>query len=187
MRMAHGRTNVLNYMEVTGMNPFTRLLFGIGLIAITLLASTGVSHAAMPEPVLAELECASDFYIQPLGRTAATNAEAMSLVLVRVIIEPGGGIGPHTHPGNLVISVESGTFGFSLVGSHNEMTFMRPGENGNPATELGVVPGEEAQLVAGDWIVETGMVHSARAVGDEPAVVVFSGLIADGQPLTTCV
>ncbi len=166
------------------MGRLSRLLFALGVVALSMFAVSGATNASMPEPVLAELECTTDFYVQQLGRT---EVDGQALVLVRVIIEPGGGIGPHTHPGEMVISVESGTFGFSLVGSHNEMTYMRPGENGGPAQELAVVPGEEAQLVAGDWIVETGMVHSARAVGDEPAVVVFSGLIEDGQPLTTCV
>jgi quercetin dioxygenase-like cupin family protein len=174
-------------MEECNMSRLNRVLFGIGLLAVSLFASSGSTGAAVPEPSLSPLECATDFYVQPLGSTPASNAEGQNLVLVRVIIEPGGGIGPHTHPGNLVISVESGTFGFSVNGSHNEMTYMRPGENGEDPTELAVHPGEEAQLVAGDWIVESGMVHSARAVGDEPAVVVFSGLVADGQPLTTCV
>jgi quercetin dioxygenase-like cupin family protein len=169
------------------MSMLSRLIVGFGFIAVSLFATAGSSSAAVPAPVLAQLECTEDFYVQALGSTPATNAEGKNLVLVRVIIEPGGGIGPHTHPGNLVISVESGTFGFTVTDHHNEMSFWRSGENGEAAIEQGVGPGEEAQLTAGDWIVEHGMVHSARAVGDEPAVVIFSGLVDEGQPLTTCV
>ena len=58
---------------------------------------------------------------------------------------------------------------------------------GTPAAEEPITTGEEVELTVGDRFVETGMVHSARAIGDEPAVVTISGLIEAGQPLTQCV
>ena len=49
------------------------------------------------------------------------------------------------------------------------------------------MPGQEAVLDPGDYFIETGMVHSARTVGEEPAVVTFTGLVEAGQPVTSCV
>jgi quercetin dioxygenase-like cupin family protein len=156
-------------------------------IAAAGMLSTGTTGAAAPpEPQPVTLSCATNMRIQMLGNTQPTGAEDQSLVLVRAIFGPGGSIGPHTHPGTLVISVESGAFGFTPV-DEGEMTVMRSGEAGTPVAAEPMVVGQETVLYPGDWVVETGMVHSARAVGDEPAEVVFSGLVTAGQPLTTCV
>jgi quercetin dioxygenase-like cupin family protein len=142
-----------------------------------------------PGRVAAPRPCAENMSIQMLGNTELVAAPGQTLVLVRAIFGPGGGIGPHTHPGTLAISVESGAFGFTGAEDqmHGEMMKMRPGEQGAPVAAEPMTPGEEVVLSPGDWIVETGMVHSARAVGDVPAIVVFSGLAEAGQPLTTCV
>ena len=156
------------------------------LLAGALAATRAGGVAAPPEPQLVTLPCATDMYVQPLGQTAPAAVEGQSLVLVRATFQPGGGIGPHTHPGTLVISVESGIFGFTPVDA-GEMVAMRSGEAGTPAVEVPLTAGQEVELLPGDWIVEMGMVHTARAIGEEPAVVVFTGLIEAGQPLTTCV
>jgi quercetin dioxygenase-like cupin family protein len=134
------------------------------------------------------LPCATDMSIQVLGNAEPAAAEGQSLVLVRAFFAPGGGIGPHTHPGMLVVAVESGSFGVTLVEeSHTGMTVMRSGDAGTPAVAEPLTPGAEVVLAPGDWFIETGMIHSARTVGDEPVSVVFSGLTETGQPLTTCV
>jgi len=83
--------------------------------------------------------------------------------------------------------VESGEFGFTPGGEGAmAMTVMRSGDPGTPVAAEPMVMGQETVLHPGDWVVETGMIYSARTVGDEPAQVVFSGLVAAGQPLTTC-
>jgi quercetin dioxygenase-like cupin family protein len=170
------------------MNRFVSLVFALVLVAFGTVMNGSSSAAAPPAPQPVTLPCATDMSVQMLGNAQPAAAADQSLVLVRAIFGPGGGIGPHTHPGTLVISVESGEFGFTPGGEGAmEMTVMRSGEAGTPAAAEPMRAGQETVLYPGDWVVETGMVHSARTVGDEPAVVVFSGLVAAGQPLTTCV
>lgn len=166
-----------------------RSIATLGLVAAAVLTASAVSLAAPPAPQPVTLPCADDMSIQMLGSAEPATADGQTLVLVRAIFAPGGGIGPHTHPGTLVISVESGAFGFTLAEDQmdGEMLVMRSAEAGTPVAAEPMMPGEEVVLAPGDWVVETGMVHSARAVGDEPAIVVFSGLAETGQPLTTCV
>jgi quercetin dioxygenase-like cupin family protein len=158
-------------------------------VAAGVLTASLPSLAAPPAPQPVTLPCATEMSIQMLGTAEPAAAQGQSLVLVRAIFAPGGGIGPHTHPGTLVISVESGAFGFTLADDQmdGEMMVMRAGEAGTPVAAEPMSPGQEVVLSPGDWVVETGMVHSARAVGDEPAIVVFSGLAEAGQPLTACV
>jgi quercetin dioxygenase-like cupin family protein len=167
---------------------FVKLAVTLVFIGIVGLSTPPGSAAAPPEPQPVTLPCATNMSVQVLGNTQPAAAEDQSLVLVRALFGPGGGIGPHTHPGTLVISVESGAFGFTPVDEDAmTMTVMRSGELGTPAAAEPMVSGQETVLHPGDWVVETGMVHSARTVGEEPVAVVFSGLIAAGQPLTTCV
>ena len=162
------------------------LLVVLGLVAAGRLAVASGGTAAPPEPVPITLPCATDASVQVLGRGTPAGGAGQALVLARVTFQPGGGIGPHTHPGTLVQSVESGQFGFTLI-EEGEMALMRSGGAGTPAVEEPIPVGQEVELGPGDWFVETGMVHSGRAIGDEPVVLVYAGLFAEGQPLTTCV
>jgi quercetin dioxygenase-like cupin family protein len=169
------------------MHRFVSLVVTLVIVAVVGLSTTTDSAAAPPEPQPVTLPCATNMSVQMLGNAQPAAAEGQTLVLVRAIFGPGGGIGPHTHPGTLVISVESGAFGFTPVGEGAmAMTVMRSGEVGTPVAAEPMVMGQETVLHPGDWVVETGMAHSARAVGDEPVEVVFSGLVEAGQPLTTC-
>lgn len=168
------------------MTRLVQYVLALGLVVSGLVAAGTSSLAAPPAPQPVTLPCATNMSIQMLGNTEPAAAEGQTLVLVRAIFGPGGGIGPHTHPGTLVISVESGAFGFT-VEEEGEMMVMRSGDAGTPAAAEPMAAGQEVVLNPGDWVVEAGMVHSARTVGDEPVQVVFSGLVEAGQPLTTCV
>jgi quercetin dioxygenase-like cupin family protein len=166
------------------MHRIVRLGGFLVLFAAAPLIST--SAAAPPDPQPVTLPCATNVSAQVLGNAAPGNAAGQGLVLARIIFGPGGSIGPHTHPGTLVVSVESGTLGFTLI-DEGEMAVMRAAPAGTPAAAEPLVVGQEVELAPGDWFVETGMVHTARSVGDEPASVLLSGLIEAGQPLTRCV
>ena len=156
------------------------------LLAVGLVAAGSGGAAAPPAPVPVTLPCATDAFVQVLGRGTPAGVEGQALVLARVTFEPGGGIGPHTHPGTLVQTVESGTLGFTLI-EEGEMSLMRSGGAGTPAAAEPLPVEQEVELGPGDWFVETGMVHTGRTVGDEPVVLTYAGLFAAGQPLTTCV
>ena len=168
------------------MRGLRRSLVAFGLVAAGALAGASLGSAAPPERQPVTLPCATNAFVQVFGRGAPAAAGGQELVLARVTFEPGGGIGPHTHPGTLVQTVESGTLGFTLV-EEGEMALMRSGGAGTPAAAEPLPVGQEVELGPGDWFVETGMVHTGRAVGDEPVVLVYAGLFEAGQPLTACV
>ncbi|HLL51324.1 MAG TPA: hypothetical protein VK356_11710, partial [Thermomicrobiales bacterium] len=159
------------------MHRFVHSFVTLTLVAVSLMTTSISSAAAPPEPQPVTLPCATNMSVQMLGNAQPAAATGQTLVLVRAIFGPGGGIGRHTHPGTLVISVESGAFGFTPVGEGDmTMTVMRSGDPGTPPAAEPMVMGQETVLHPGDWVVETGMARSARTVGDEPVEVVFSGL-----------
>ena len=168
------------------MPSIVRLLTALAFVAAASVAVSSRGAAAPPAPQPVTIPCATDVSAQVFGNASPAAAPGQAQLLVRITFAPGGSLGPHTHPGTLIASIESGTLGFTLV-DHGEMAIMRSGNAGTPAAEEPITTGQEVELNAGDWFVETGMIHSARAIGDEPAVVTISGLIEAGQPLTQCV
>ena len=171
------------------MNRVVSLFVPVVFAAAAMAVSGPAGSAAPPEPQPVTLECATDMSIQVLGNAAPASAEGQALTLVRAYFGVGGGIGPHTHPGTLVVVVEEGQFGVTLEEeSDMGMMVMRAsGDAATPAAEEMLTVGQEAVLEPGDWFIETGMVHSARTVGDEPVEVTFTGLTTAGEPLTSCI
>src|SRR5687767_1206393 len=108
------------------MRRFVFLIVTLILVAGGAMSTAPNGAAAPPAPQPVTLPCATNMSVQLLGNAQPAAAAEQTLVLVRAIFGPGGGIGPHTHPGTLVISVESGAFGFTPVGEGTmEMTIMR--------------------------------------------------------------
>ena len=124
-----------------------RLLSALGLVAAGALAVASLGSAAPPERQPVTLPCATNAFVQVFGRGAPAGGGGQDLVLARVTFEPGGGIGPHTHPGTLVQTVESGTFGFTLLEA-GEMMVMRAGGAGTPAAAAGRTEEDRAAAYA---------------------------------------
>jgi quercetin dioxygenase-like cupin family protein len=117
--------------------------------------------------------------LETLGSVPATDAPGMLLVLLRVTLAPGAVVPAHYHPGQLVVTVESGTLGYTILG---EGQSMRAGPGTPTAAEV-IAPDTEATFGPGEWFVyEAGTVHMDRNPGDEPAVVLLTGLVAADQP-----
>lgn len=155
------------------------------LLTIALPRATAAMQPSEPASSPPDTSCIVDASSQLLAATPIGDG-SQTLVLARVTIAPGGSIGDHTHPGTLAVSIEQGTFGLTFA-DEGEMTVIRAPEAGGEATQEQIVAGEEATLTAGDGFIETGMVHSARNLGDTDTSVVLSGLVTTGEPLTQCV
>ena len=161
------------------------MLLGMFVLVSAIPAS---GHSSSQEDVTLSEDpssCVVDVKPELLGSTPS-EVEGYSLVSARVTFAPGGSLGAHIHPGTLVATVVEGTLGFTLI-SDGQMDVNRaPAADGSRATDV-AIPGEEVLLEVGDGFVETGMVHSARNVADAQTVVIISGLVETGQPLTQCV
>jgi quercetin dioxygenase-like cupin family protein len=120
--------------------------------------STVAQDSPPPSPI--DLPCATNASSQLLGATPVGDG-SQTLVLARVLFDPGGRIGEHTHPGTLVVMIESGAFGLTLV--------------------------EEGEMIVTHPATADGMVHTGSNLSDGQTTVLISGLIETGTPLTLCV
>lgn len=164
------------------------IAFGAILLPALALAFAPTSLAGAqenPPPQPIDIPCATNASAQVLGATPIGDG-SQTLVMARVIFGPGGMISAHTHPGTLVVSVESGMLGFTHLGD-GEMMVNRAATADTEATTEQLPHGEEVAINPGDYFVETGMVHIGANMADGETTVLLSGVIETGQPLTICV
>ena len=115
------------------------------------------------------------------GQPAAT--PGMELTLRRVTLAPGGGIPPHSHPGALLIVVESGTWGHTALGGTAQLT--RAAVAGTPTPAEPVTIGTEVTLTAGDALFVEDPQDDFRNLGEDDVVLLVAGLTPVGEPFTT--
>ena len=171
--------------RISNMHPrrlaLTVLIAGLGILP---LGSAAV-QAQEGQPL--DLPCVSGVSMQPLGQAMPDSAAGQVMALLRLTIAPGGGFEAHTHPGTLVVSVESGSLTLTQFGDTG-MSVMRAGFDATPASSVPMSPGEPVMLESRDWFVEPeGMVHTAFSHGVDPTVVLLTGLVDPNQPFVQCV
>ena len=161
--------------------PIAALFLGLAVLA----PSHSATLAQDEQPI--DLSCVTGVTALTLGVGMPENASGQVLVLLHLTVAPGGGFAPHTHPGMMVVSVESGTLDVTQVGDM-EMTVTRAASNGTPAVNEPLTNGMTATLGPGDSFVEpAGMVHTSFNNGTEPASLLATGLIDPNLPATQCV
>lgn len=156
----------------------------VSVVGLSLLASvpSALNAQSTPPPT----GCVTDVTVEPLARGLPSTLDDEALSLLRVTFAPGGSIiGLHTHPGALVLSIESGELGYTV--QEGEVQVQRATTSGTPGAVESLTPGEEATLQPGDALFEEGVVHSARNTGDVATVVLVAGLMAADHPFTQCI
>jgi quercetin dioxygenase-like cupin family protein len=98
------------------------------------------------------------------------------------VFQPDSEIFPHSHPGTIVLGVESGTFGWTLLDGTAHV--VRGAAAGSTGAEDVTEAGTEVILEVGDAIYyEDDVVHTARGASDEPTVVLGTLVLTTGEPL----
>ncbi len=175
-----------------------RLLFGflvtLLVVPLSLMSVLGAQDAtpsadesftAHGLPVGTPVEVAPGVVAEILNIGMPATAPDQNVVLYRVTIQPGGVIPDHIHPGTTVLSVEAGTFQWTL---HQGTVWVTRG-----ADDGAVAPPEQVtevdtvlELEPGDGLFyNADVVHTAENVGDEPAVVIIASLWTGDQPAVT--
>jgi quercetin dioxygenase-like cupin family protein len=123
--------------------------------------------------------------VETLGRGASTAAPGYALQLIRLTFAPGGRIAMHSHPGDAVFYVESGTIGWATGSGTPLLTRAGTGTSAasSPVPPEPLVAGAEVLLHAGDAVFyDQETTHDVRNPGSEPATVLYSALRAADQP-----
>ena len=149
-----------------------------GALALGLTGRIGARAAQDPPPLTAPVGVT----IQVIGSGQPSTTPGMELTLRRTTIAPGGGLPPHSHPGALVIVVESGTWDYTALGGGIQLT--RAAVDGTPTPAESVTIGAEITLTAGDAIFVEDPQDAFRNLGDEDVVLLVAGLTPVGEPFT---
>jgi quercetin dioxygenase-like cupin family protein len=156
----------------------TWVLLSVAAVVLLGLLAAGRSLIATAQDATPSGE-AAPVVLETLGSAPAADAPGMNLVALRLTMAPGAVVPAHYHPGQLVVTVESGTLAYTILG---EGQSLRAGAGTPTAAEV-IAPDVEATFGPGEWFVyEAGVVHMDRNTGDEPAVVLITGLVAADQP-----
>jgi hypothetical protein len=118
-----------------------------------------------------------------LAASLPTAAPGVELALRRTTIAPGGGLGPHGHPGQILFVVDAGTWGFTPL----EGTFqlMRAAGDGSPAPAEEPPLGVELILTKGDALFAEASRDEMRNAGEDDVVLLLAALTPAGQDIQT--
>lgn len=163
------------------------LFFVVSFLAATFtFGSAGPAVAQEnPPPQPVDLPCATNVSAQVLGSTLV-NDDTQALIQARIVFGPGGKLDLHTHPGSLIVTVESGQLGFTHQGD-GDMTVNRAVTGADAAIVDPLSHGELVEINPGDWFIETGMTHTAENLAAGETTVLLTGLLEPGVPLVICV
>lgn len=166
----------------------TALALAIGSASVAVLAAAGAllflpRTSAQDATPPAGVELAPGVYAEARSGVPSDRADGQTLYLARFTFLPGSEIFPHSHPGTILLSVDSGSLGWTLV--DGTASIIRDAAAGaTEPTETLSTPGTEVILEPGDAIYyEDDVTHTARGAGDEPAIVLGTLLLTSGEPL----
>jgi quercetin dioxygenase-like cupin family protein len=157
----------------------------IGLSLFTMPASPAAQEAT-PMGEASPSANQSPIFLELLGSALTTEVPNKRLTLMRLTLAPGASMFAHTHPGQLVVAVESGTLVYTVLSGAG--TSVRAAA-GTPIAEEVIPPGTETTFGPGEFLVEPpGVAHTYRNPGNEPVVLLISALVSFDvffQPVAT--
>lgn len=156
----------------------SRLLLVPGLVAAVALGTLlpGAFGQSKSEPTAVR---------NALAQTSSVKgAPNRTLVLSRVVVEPGAKLALHHHLGTQVAHIEAGTLTYTVK---RGSVVVRKGESDQrPQTVRSIKAGQTGQIRAGQWIVEQPSdIHQAANRGSTPVVIYIATLLEAGAPQAT--
>jgi Tol biopolymer transport system component/quercetin dioxygenase-like cupin family protein len=111
-------------------------------------------------------------------------APRRSLVLSRVVVQPGAKLALHHHLGTQVARIQSGVLTYTV--RRGSVVVRRRESDQQPETVRTIEAGQTARIQAGQWIVEQPSdIHQAANDGSAPVVIYLATLLKTGAPPAT--
>jgi quercetin dioxygenase-like cupin family protein len=107
-----------------------------------------------------------------------------TMVLSRVVIQPGAKLAVHHHLGTQISRVTAGTLSYTV---ERGSAIVREGESGvDERLVRKIAAGQTARIRPGQWLVEQPSdIHRAANRGSTPVVVYLATLLETGAPPST--
>jgi quercetin dioxygenase-like cupin family protein len=111
-------------------------------------------------------------------------APGRTMVLSRVVVQPGAELALHHHLGTQVARIQSGTLTYTV---RSGAVVVRRGESDQePQAVRTIAAGQTGRIRAGQWIVEQPSdIHQAANGGSTPVVIYLATLLQAGAPPAT--
>jgi quercetin dioxygenase-like cupin family protein len=111
-------------------------------------------------------------------------APGRTMVLSRVLVEPGAALSLHRHQGTQIAHIQSGTLTYTV---EQGSVVVHRGESDQGAQVVRTIePGQTGRIAKGQWIVEQPSdVHRATNEGSTPVVIHIATLLKKGAPPST--
>jgi quercetin dioxygenase-like cupin family protein len=111
-------------------------------------------------------------------------APGRTMVLSRVVVDPGAELALHHHLGTQIARIAAGTLTYTV---REGSVVVRRGESDQgPQVVRTVKAGQTGRIHAGEWIVEQpSAIHQAANRGTERVVIYIATLLKDGAPPAT--
>lgn len=150
------------------------LVLAVGLALGALLPAAFGDSAKAPTAVRNALAQTSNVQGAP-GRT---------MVLSRVVVEPGAKLATHHHLGTQISRIQSGVLTYTV---RRGSAVVRKGESDqSPTLVRRIAAGQTARIRAGEWLVEQPSdIHEAANRGSTPVVIYLATLLQQGAPPAT--
>ena len=161
----------------------TRLARSRAAVAVALIA--GVAIGVLIPTAFGKSAVAPTAVRNALAQTdRVQGAPGRTMVLSRVVVEPGARLATHHHLGTQIARIQSGVLHYTV---RRGSAVVRRGESDqDPVLVRKIEAGQTAALRSGQWIVEQPSdVHEAANKGTTPVVLYLATLLKDGAPPST--
>lgn len=110
-------------------------------------------------------------------------APSRTMVLSKVVVEPGAKLATHHHLGTQISRVVAGTLTYTV---RRGSATLNSGEAEHPHLIRRIQAGQTAQIHPGQWLVEQPSdIHEAANRGSKPVVIYLATLLETGAPPST--
>ncbi len=153
--------------------------------AIVLALAIGVALGALLPAAFGKTEAAPTAIRNALAQTShVQGAPGRTMVLSRVVVEPGAKLATHHHLGTQIARVQTGVLTYTV---RRGSAVVRSGESDrNPTLVRKIAAGQTAAIRAGQWIVEQPSdIHEAANRGPNPVVLYLATLLQQGASPST--
>jgi hypothetical protein len=152
---------------------------------IPLVLATGLALGALLPEAFGDTAKAPTAVRNALAQTSnVQGAPGRTMVLSRVIVEPGAKLATHHHLGTQVARIQSGTLRYTV---RRGSVVVRRGESDQGTTVVRkIAAGQSGSIGVGEWIVEQPSdIHEAANEGSKPVVIYLATLLKGGAPPST--
>ncbi|HMJ72002.1 MAG TPA: cupin domain-containing protein [Solirubrobacterales bacterium] len=153
--------------------------------AIPLVLAVSLGTAAILPTAFGKTEAAPTAIRNALAQTSQVQgAPGRTMVLSRVVVEPGAKLATHHHLGTQIARVQAGVLTYTV--RRGSAVVRRGDSDQNPTLVRKITAGQTAAIRTGQWIVEQPSdVHEAANRGPDPVVLYLATLLQQGASPST--